>query len=40
MDVLFREGQGTVSDVQKAMPDPPSYSSCCGARSRSIRRTR
>ena len=26
MDVLFRGGQGTASDVQKAMPDPPSYS--------------
>lgn len=26
MDVLFREGQGTASDVQKAMPDAPSYS--------------
>ena len=26
MDVLFRMGQATVSDVQAAMPDPPSYS--------------
>ena len=26
MDVLFRMGQATVSDVQTAMPDPPSYS--------------
>lgn len=26
MDVLFRQGQATVSDVQAAMPDPPSYS--------------
>ena len=26
MDVLFRHGQATVSDVQAAMPDPPSYS--------------
>ena len=26
MDVLFRMGQATVSDVQEAMTDPPSYS--------------
>lgn len=26
MDVLFRMEQATVSDVQAAMPDPPSYS--------------
>ena len=26
MDVLFRMEQATVSDVQTAMPDPPSYS--------------
>lgn len=26
MDILFREGQATASDVQAAMPDPPSYS--------------
>ena len=26
MDVLFRQGQATVSDVQSSMPDPPSYS--------------
>lgn len=26
MDVLFRTGQATVSDVQAAMTDPPSYS--------------
>ena len=26
MDVLFRMGQATVSDVQAAMPEPPSYS--------------
>jgi predicted transcriptional regulator len=26
MDVLFRQGQATVSDVQAAMPAPPSYS--------------
>ena len=26
MDILFREGQGTVSDVLAVMPDPPSYS--------------
>ena len=26
MDVLFRMGQATVSDVLTAMPDPPSYS--------------
>ncbi|HVX87905.1 MAG TPA: BlaI/MecI/CopY family transcriptional regulator [Gemmatimonadales bacterium] len=26
MDVLFRQGEGTVSDVMAALPDPPSYS--------------
>ncbi len=26
MDILFREGQGTVSDVLAVMADPPSYS--------------
>ena len=26
MDVLFREGQATASEVQSAMPDAPSYS--------------
>ena len=26
MDILFREGQGTVSDVLAVMDDPPSYS--------------
>jgi predicted transcriptional regulator len=26
MDILFRDGQAAVSDVQAAMADPPSYS--------------
>jgi BlaI family transcriptional regulator, penicillinase repressor len=26
MDVLFRTGQATASEVQAGMPDPPSYS--------------
>ena len=26
MDILFRDGQAAVSDVQAAMTDPPSYS--------------
>jgi len=26
MDILFRQGQGTVSDVLAVMDDPPSYS--------------
>ena len=26
MDVLFRLGQATASDVQSGLPDPPSYS--------------
>ncbi|MEW6411290.1 MAG: BlaI/MecI/CopY family transcriptional regulator [Candidatus Zixiibacteriota bacterium] len=27
MDVIFREGEATVAQVQNAIPDPPSYSS-------------
>lgn len=26
VDILYREGEAAVSDVLKAMPDPPSYS--------------
>lgn len=26
MDVLYRDGEGTVADVMAQMPDPPSYS--------------
>src|SRR5258708_4057187 len=26
MDILYRAGRGTVTDVRAALPDPPSYS--------------
>ncbi|MEO6066358.1 MAG: BlaI/MecI/CopY family transcriptional regulator, partial [Gemmatimonadales bacterium] len=26
MDVLFRQGEATVTEVMEALPDPPSYS--------------